>query len=73
MKIFVSDTNFLTFVPMGLIDNMLSLVQVMPWRCIGHKPLPEPAMAHVTFHNSTIIGILTRKHELMLTKFLVIL
>ena len=31
----------LKFVPRGSIDNMWTLVQVMAWRRIGDKPLPE--------------------------------
>ena len=35
----------LNFVPRSPIDNKPSLVQVMAWRRIGDKPLPEPMMA----------------------------
>ena len=31
----------LKFVPLGLIDNTSTLVQVMAWRQAGNKPLPE--------------------------------
>ena len=30
------------------IDNKPALVQVMAWRRIGVKPLPEPMMAQIT-------------------------
>ena len=32
------------FAPNGPIDNKGSLVQVMAWRRLGDKPLPEPAL-----------------------------
>ena len=32
----------LEYVPMGLIDNMAALVQIMAWRWTGDKPLSEP-------------------------------
>ena len=35
----------LKFVPKSPIDNNTALVQVMAWRRIGDKPLPEPVMA----------------------------
>ena len=38
----------LKFVPMNPIDNKPALVQVMAWRRIGDKPLPEPVMAQFT-------------------------
>ena len=38
----------LKFVPRGQIDNKPALVQVMAWRRIGDKPLPEPMMAKFT-------------------------
>ena len=34
----------LKFAPTGLIDNKAALVQVMAWRRIGDKPLPEPML-----------------------------
>ena len=38
----------LTFVPRSPIDNKAALVQVMAWRRIGDKSLPEPMMAEFT-------------------------
>ena len=38
----------LKFVPSSSIDNKPALVQVMAWRRIGDKPLPEPMMTHFT-------------------------
>ena len=38
----------LTFVPRSPIDNKPALVQVMAWRRIGDKSLPEPMMAEFT-------------------------
>ena len=34
----------LKFVPKGPIDNKCAFVQVMAWRRIGDKPLPEPML-----------------------------
>ena len=36
------------FVPRSPIDNKPAWVQVMAWRRIGNKPLPEPMMAQFT-------------------------
>ena len=38
----------LKFVPRSQIENKPALVQVMAWRQIGDKPLPEPMMAQFT-------------------------
>ena len=38
----------LKFVPRSPIDNKPALIQVMAWRGIGDKPLPEPTMAQFT-------------------------
>ena len=38
----------LTFVPRSPIDNEPALVQVMAWRRIGDRPLPEAMMAQFT-------------------------
>ena len=38
----------LKFIPRRPIDNKPALVQVMAWRRIGDKPLPEPTMAQFT-------------------------
>ena len=38
----------LKFVPKGLIDYKSALVQVMAWRWIGDKPLPETMMTQCT-------------------------
>ena len=38
----------LKFVPRSSIDNKPALVQVMAWRRIGDKPLPEPMMVQFT-------------------------
>ena len=38
----------LKFVPKSLIDNMSALVQVMAWRQIGDKALPEAMMTQFT-------------------------
>ena len=35
------------FIPMGLIGNKSTLVQVMAWRWLGDKPLPEPMMTKI--------------------------
>ena len=36
------------FVPKGPIDNKAAFVQVMTWRQIGDKPLPEPMETQFT-------------------------
>ena len=33
------------FVPKGLVNNILALVQIMAWRQTGDKPLSEVMMA----------------------------
>ena len=38
----------LKFVPRSPIDIKPALVQVMAWRRIGDKPIPEPMMAQCT-------------------------
>ena len=38
----------LKFVPASLIDNTSALVQVMAWRRVGDKPLPEPMITQFT-------------------------
>ena len=38
----------LKFVPRSPIDKKPALVQVMAWRRIGDKPLPEPVMTQFT-------------------------
>ena len=38
----------LKYVPKGPIINMPALVQMMPWRRIGDKPLSEPMVAQFT-------------------------
>ena len=38
----------LKFVPRSPTDNKWALVQVMAWRPIGDKPLPEPMIAQLT-------------------------
>ena len=38
----------LKFVPMGLNDNNLALVQKIAWHRIGDKPLPEPMLSQFT-------------------------
>ena len=37
----------LKFVPRSPIDNKPSMVEVMAWRRMGDKPLPEPMMAQL--------------------------
>ena len=40
----------LKFVPKGLINNILTLVQIMAWRRPGDKPLSEPMMVNLLTH-----------------------
>ena len=48
VKSFVFWFKFHWFVPKGPIDNKWALVQVMAWRRIGDKPLPEPMLIQFT-------------------------
>ena len=40
----------LKFVPMGPIDNISALVQIMAWRRTGDKPLSEPMTVRLLMH-----------------------
>ena len=40
----------LKFVPMGPINNIPALVQIMAWRRPGDKPLSEPVMVNLLTH-----------------------
>ena len=40
----------LKFVPMGQINNIPSLVQIMAWCRVGDKPLFEPMMVNLVMH-----------------------
>ena len=40
----------LMFVPMGPINNIPALVQIMAWRRSGDKPLSEPMMVRLPTH-----------------------
>ena len=40
----------LKFVPMGPINNIPALVQIMAWRLPGDKPLSEPMMVSLLTH-----------------------
>ena len=46
----------LKFVPKGLIDNMLALVQVIAWHLTGDKPLSEPVMTQFTDAYVALVG-----------------
>ena len=41
----------LAFIPKGPIDHKSTLVQVMAWRRIGAKPLPEQMMTYLNDAN----------------------
>ena len=47
-KFFILIQISLKFVPKGPNENKSALVQVMAWRRIGDKPLPEPILAEFT-------------------------
>ena len=40
----------LNFVPMGSINNIAALVQIMAWRRPGDKSLSEPMVASLLTH-----------------------
>ena len=46
----ISNTILMKYVPYGVIDNDLSLVQIMTWRRTGDKPLSEPMMVKLPTH-----------------------
>ena len=49
-NIWISINTSLKFVPMGPINNICTLVQVMAWRRPGDKPLSEPMMVRLPTH-----------------------
>ena len=49
-NIWISINISLKFVPMGPINNIPALVQIMAWRCPGDKPLSEPMMVSLPTH-----------------------
>ena len=49
-NVWISINISLKFVPMGLINNIPILVQVMAWRRPGDKPLSEPMMVRLPTH-----------------------
>ena len=50
MKIYEFRLRFHKFVPKVRIDNIPSLIQIMPWRRPGDKPLSEPMMVQLLTH-----------------------
>ena len=44
----ISNKIALKYVTWDLVDNMTALVQIMAWRRIGDKPLPEPVSVYFT-------------------------
>ena len=50
MKLWVSLKISLKFAPMGPIDNIPALAQIMAWRRPGHKPLSEPMTISLLTH-----------------------
>ena len=47
-NVYISIKITLNYVPMGSINNIPALVQIMVWRRPGHKPLSEPMMIKFT-------------------------
>ena len=47
-KVFILIWNSLKYIPQGPYDNKWTLIQVMAWRPIGDKPLPEPMLTQFT-------------------------
>ena len=65
----------LKFVPMGPINNIPALVQIMAWRRPGHKPLSKAMMVSLLTHicvtrpqwvNSCEVGFILRKMKIYL-------
>ena len=61
------DSNFTEFVNRGQIDNNSSLGQVMAWRRIGAKPLPDPITMELDHCGTSALPCL-RREELLLCK-----
>ena len=38
----------LKYIPLGLIDSMAALVQIMAWHRTGRRPLSDPMMTQFT-------------------------
>ena len=49
-NVWISIKISLQFVPMGPINNIPALVQIMAWRRSGDKPLSEPMMVRLLTH-----------------------
>ena len=49
-NVWISIKISLKFVPMGQINNISALVQIMAWRRPGDMPLPEPMMVTLLTH-----------------------
>ena len=49
-NVWISIKISLKFVPMGTINNIPALVQIMAWRRPGDKPLSEPMMVRLPIH-----------------------
>ena len=49
-NVWISIKISLKFVPKGPINNNPALVQIMPWRRSGDKPLSEPMMVSLLMH-----------------------
>ena len=67
-RIFVTENIWITnkipfkYVPFGLIDNMLALVQTMAWRCRGDIPMPETILTQ--FNDAYMIYAALGRDEL---------
>ena len=57
------------YIPKGLIDNKLALVQVIAWRRAGDKSLPKPILAQFTDAYMRHYGIHLSKEAIELRLF----
>ena len=48
--VWISIKSSMKFVPLGPINNIPALVQIMAWRRLGDKPLSEPRMVRLPTH-----------------------
>ena len=55
-NVWISINISLKIVPMGPIDNIPALVQVMVWRRPGDKPLSEPMMDSLLTQNMRLLA-----------------
>ena len=66
-KVLYFDKISLNFVPMDQIDKMTTLVEVVAWRWMGGKPLPDPML---TSRHEARVSILLRNRAMIYVRIL---